>query len=125
MKSDLKSRNLNTGVRPAHQRNGRQARNGEITKLTPVKTSRTKITSVSVIGLGYVGLPLACLCAKKGYTTYGIDIDTEKKASVFASIMKSCQDDGVLLSMVQNGYNKFNINGFDMIADCLYKDLTL
>jgi len=35
-------------------------------------------TAVSVIGLGYVGLPLVCLCAEKKYTTYGIDIDPQK-----------------------------------------------
>ena len=30
---------------------------------------------VCIVGLGYVGLPLACLCAKKGYETIGYDID--------------------------------------------------
>ena len=35
-------------------------------------------TAVSVIGLGYVGLPLACLCAEKKLLTYGIDIDSRK-----------------------------------------------
>ena len=34
---------------------------------------RRRNMAVSVIGLGYVGLPLACLCAEKEYTTYGID----------------------------------------------------
>ena len=34
--------------------------------------------TVTVIGLGYVGLPLACLLAKKGFKTYGIDIDENK-----------------------------------------------
>jgi UDP-N-acetyl-D-glucosamine dehydrogenase len=34
--------------------------------------------SVAVVGLGYVGLPLALLAARKGYTTYGIDIDQNK-----------------------------------------------
>ena len=34
--------------------------------------------SVCVIGLGYVGLPLACLCAKKGLNVIGLD----KKQSV-------------------------------------------
>lgn len=34
--------------------------------------------TVCIIGLGYVGLPLACLCAKKGYTTWGYDVDTTK-----------------------------------------------
>ena len=28
---------------------------------------------VAVIGLGYVGLPLAALCAKKGYKVVGLD----------------------------------------------------
>lgn len=38
----------------------------------------TKKEAVSVIGLGYVGLPLACLCAEKKYETYGIDSDFSK-----------------------------------------------
>lgn len=36
-----------------------------------------KIKTVCVIGLGYVGLPLACLCASKGYETYGLDINKD------------------------------------------------
>jgi len=31
--------------------------------------------AVAVIGLGYVGLPLACLCAHKGYQTVGFDLN--------------------------------------------------
>jgi nucleotide sugar dehydrogenase len=34
--------------------------------------------TVAIIGLGYVGLPLACLCAEKGYRVYGIDKDRSK-----------------------------------------------
>ena len=44
----------------------------------PKVQSASKVQSVCIIGLGYVGLPLACLCAKKGYTTYGYDIDAKK-----------------------------------------------
>lgn len=33
---------------------------------------------ISIIGLGYVGLPLALLASKKGYKVYGIDIDNKK-----------------------------------------------
>ncbi len=33
--------------------------------------------TVTVIGLGYVGLPLACLIAQKGYKTYGLDLKEE------------------------------------------------
>src|SRR3989338_4847197 len=31
--------------------------------------------TVAIIGLGYVGLPLACLCARRGMKVYGFDID--------------------------------------------------
>ena len=34
--------------------------------------------NVSIVGLGYVGLPLALLVAKKGYNVTGIDLDTER-----------------------------------------------
>jgi len=37
----------------------------------------SRINSVCVIGLGYVGLPLACVCASKGFTTYGLDVSKE------------------------------------------------
>src|SRR5688572_8431033 len=33
---------------------------------------------IGIIGLGYVGLPLACLFAEKGFPTTGFDIDTPK-----------------------------------------------
>lgn len=31
-----------------------------------------------IFGLGYVGLPLACLAAEKGYEVFGVDIDEKK-----------------------------------------------
>ena len=37
---------------------------------------------VAVIGLGYVGLPLAALCAKKGYPVVGLDANRETVASL-------------------------------------------
>ncbi len=33
---------------------------------------------VVIVGLGYVGLPLACLAAEKGFETFGLDIDSKK-----------------------------------------------
>lgn len=41
-----------------------------------------KIKSITVIGLGYVGLPLALLADKKGLKVYGIDIDPRKLDSL-------------------------------------------
>ena len=33
---------------------------------------------VSIIGLGYIGLPTAILAAKSGYKVFGFDIDNKK-----------------------------------------------
>jgi len=34
--------------------------------------------TVTVVGLGYVGLPVACLCANNNFKVYGTDIDKDK-----------------------------------------------
>ncbi len=41
-----------------------------------------KKTSIALIGLGYVGLPLAMTFAKKGFNVYGYDIDDAKIQSL-------------------------------------------
>jgi nucleotide sugar dehydrogenase len=41
------------------------------------KTAVSQIT-VSIIGLGYVGFPLACVCAEKQFNVHGIDVDLNK-----------------------------------------------
>jgi UDP-N-acetyl-D-glucosamine dehydrogenase len=45
---------------------------------------RAKTARVGIIGLGYVGLPLAVEFAKAGYTVTGIDVSEEKTRSVNA-----------------------------------------
>ncbi|NUQ57299.1 MAG: nucleotide sugar dehydrogenase [Candidatus Paceibacter sp.] len=52
-------------------------------KIKPEVAARAERTgkkseTVAVIGLGYVGLPLALIAAKKGYEVFGIDINKEK-----------------------------------------------
>ncbi len=44
--------------------------------------SEQKKQKVCVIGMGYVGLPLAAVCAKKGYDVTGFDTDTKKLAII-------------------------------------------
>lgn len=39
---------------------------------------KNRTAKIGIIGLGYVGLPLACLAAEKGYEVIGIDIDAKK-----------------------------------------------
>lgn len=43
-----------------------------------------RTAQVAVIGLGYVGLPLAVEFAKAGFTTVGIDVDSRKVTAVNA-----------------------------------------
>ena len=38
--------------------------------------------TITIVGLGYVGLPLACLCAEKGNKVYGLDVDEAKISSI-------------------------------------------
>lgn len=45
---------------------------------------RDRSARVGIIGLGYVGLPLACLFAEKGFATTGFDIDESKVTALNA-----------------------------------------
>jgi len=42
------------------------------------ESNKMKNTKISVIGLGFVGLSLAVINAKKGFPTIGIDSDKKK-----------------------------------------------
>ena len=45
---------------------------------------RARTARVGIVGLGYVGLPLAVEFAKAGYTVTGIDVSEDKTRSVNA-----------------------------------------
>src|SRR5580693_7874247 len=47
---------------------------------------RTRSARVGIVGLGYVGLPLAVEFAKAGFTVTGIDISEEKISRVNAGV---------------------------------------
>jgi UDP-N-acetyl-D-glucosamine dehydrogenase len=50
--------------------------------VTIEQTILSKKATIGVVGLGYVGLPLAVEYATKGFTTIGIDVDTKKTAAI-------------------------------------------
>lgn len=59
-----------------------------------VEALKHKTAKIGVIGLGYVGLPLAVTCAKRGLMTTGLDIDRSKmdlldKASSYIDAVQS------------------------------------
>jgi UDP-N-acetyl-D-glucosamine dehydrogenase len=74
---------------------------------------------IAVIGLGYVGLPLAALCAKKGYQVVGLDSDEKIVASLEAG---KChiRDEAVerLLADAIASNNFQATSNSEAIADC-------
>lgn len=56
-----------------------------------LKKIELKTAKIGIIGLGYVGLPLAIECAKKGFQTVGLDVNDEKIQFLLAA--KSYVDD--------------------------------
>ncbi len=61
---------------------------------------------VTIVGLGYVGLPLACLCAEKGFKVYGLDIEQSKIDLINEG--RSPIDDEYLIAKLKNLHNKVN-----------------
>src|SRR4051812_49005276 len=62
-------------------------KNSKINKGTAARLEekiKNKTIKVGIIGLGYVGLPLAVEFAKAGAEVYGIDIDTRKVKAINA-----------------------------------------
>jgi UDP-N-acetyl-D-mannosaminuronate dehydrogenase len=78
-------------------------------------------TKIAVIGLGYVGLPLAALCAKKGYAVVGLEANPAIVDSL-ASGKSHIRDDTVnrlFLEAVES--QNFSATGDSgRIADCDY-----
>lgn len=71
--------------------------------------------TVSIVGLGYVGLPLACLCAQRGLDVNGIDIDNGKIDLLSKGI--SPIDDKVLKDAVQRLKGKIRFsNDFAIVS---------
>ena len=77
-----------------------------------IKKIKHKKAVVGIIGLGYVGLPLALECCKKGFKTIGFDIDEKRIRS-----LKKNQDSTNELSArdIKNSSNlKFTSNEKDL-----------
>ena len=73
---------------------------------------------VAVVGLGYVGLPLACAFAEKGIEVHGVDISGEKiallkKGMSYVGDIKSSQ----IKNFVKKGLLKVSTE-FSIIKDC-------
>ncbi|MEA3310186.1 MAG: NAD(P)-binding domain-containing protein, partial [Chloroflexota bacterium] len=90
-----------------------------------MNTLQSKITAktarLGVIGLGYVGLPVACLFAEAGFDVIGVDIQVERIAKINAGVSPiEGKEPGLaelLAQVVQAG--KFHATtGYAELADC-------
>ena len=71
---------------------------------------------IAVIGLGYVGLPLAHAFAKKGYNVFGFDISTQRIADLNNFIDKTLELDRSELIEIKN--NIVYCDNLQNISDC-------
>lgn len=76
-----------------------------------------KTAKIGIVGLGYVGLPLAIECAKKGFQTVGLDVNDEKiqfllAAKIYVDDVKNQEIERVLAT------DKFvPSNDFSLVKD--------
>ena len=77
------------------------------------------MTRITIVGLGYVGLPLACLCAEKGFKVFGLDIDKNKADLINKN--QSPIDDEYIINKLKNLQNKIhataNVNECIPVSD--------
>lgn len=86
-----------------------------------------KIESVAVIGLGYVGLPLAILAASKGLKTTGLDIDQTKIDDLNSqkSYIDDVSDESVAGSGVTFSSDFNHVNNADAVIICVPTPVTI
>jgi nucleotide sugar dehydrogenase len=76
---------------------------------------------VSVVGLGYVGLPLSLLAAKKGYDVTGLDVDKKKIDALKAdhSYIDDVSNDDIKDSSATFTSKPADITGSDIVVICV------
>lgn len=81
--------------------------------------------TVAIVGLGYVGLPLACLCAERGNKVHGLEVDKSKADLINKQI--SPIDDEYIAQKLKNIKNKIHatananecISNSDVVIVCV------
>lgn len=85
--------------------------------MTDIERIRSKKARPCVIGLGYVGLPLAVEFARAGFDTVGVDVDAEKVAAVQRGESYIGDVASGLLSEVVSGGKLKTTTDFSVLAD--------
>ena len=85
---------------------------------------KTKKASITVIGMGYVGLPLACSFAENGFRVFGLDIQKEKVKQInqgksYIEDIKSAELKKVLGKKFSATTNKKILGKVDIVIICV------
>ncbi len=78
----------------------------------------SRTATVGVIGLGYVGLPLAVATARQGFTTIGFDIDPAKEAQIRAGRSYIDAVASAELAGLVEGGRLTATTAYDQLAEC-------
>jgi len=70
------------GVRPGHSGRGPAPRRNDVNQRRLLARLEDKSAKIAVLGMGYVGLPLAVVFAEAGFEVQGIDPDQSKRESL-------------------------------------------
>jgi len=89
----------------------------------------SKTARIGVVGLGYVGLPLALLFAENGFTVTGFDIDSKKVDRLVSSRSYICRiPDTEIALATDRGFRATtdfsHVSGMDAIIICVPTPLT-
>jgi len=79
------------------------------------------VKSIAVVGLGYVGLPIALLASKKGFKVFGIDNDSKKLKSLSneKSYLGDVTDEEIKKTKVIFANNASKISLVDAVIICV------
>lgn len=86
----------------------------------------THISSVAIVGLGYVGLPLTVLANKKDLTVYGLDIDESKINSLNngVSYIEDTPDEDIKTGSATYSTDFSLVNKADVVVICVPTPVT-
>ncbi|MCD4671119.1 MAG: nucleotide sugar dehydrogenase [Anaerolineaceae bacterium] len=76
---------------------------------------------VAVIGLGYVGLPVACMFADEGFDTLGVDIKLERIDKISAGVSPIEGDEPGLQELLDRVHASGRLratNAYSLLSDC-------
>jgi UDP-N-acetyl-D-mannosaminuronic acid dehydrogenase len=89
------------------------------------KAIRDKTATVAVIGLGYVGLPLACTLAQAGFKVLGIERDEAKAALINEGISPISDQEPGLAKLLREAIDSGRLQATAEYQECRQADVIL